>query len=293
MKPRRTVKIPLKRTAAPTRQRVTKQRARAAASTAEIEEYEGESEPSMRFSHALFVVLILHVVAVAGVFAFNSIEAGRSNASKKAAAKVEGALPTHEGRDTETKPIVKAPLDTPATKAPAADAKPSATTKVKPVAANSQAATKDAGARHHTIVAGDTLTKVAATYKTNVEALAKANHINALSVLRIGQELVIPESKAVAAPTPTALKPLPGKALIASVPKGAKDGGHPAAESSPAAPAPGTTAKRPPEGVYEVVSGDNPYAIAKRFNVSYKELLQINHIEDPKKIQIGQKLKLP
>ena len=32
----------------------------------------------MKFSHALMVVLALHVIAVGGVFAFNSIKAGQS-----------------------------------------------------------------------------------------------------------------------------------------------------------------------------------------------------------------------
>ncbi len=44
---------------------------------------------------------------------------------------------------------------------------------------------------------------------------------------------------------------------------------------------------------YTVVKGDNPYKIAKRFHVSYDGLMKINNITDPRKIQIGQKLKIP
>lgn len=45
--------------------------------------------------------------------------------------------------------------------------------------------------------------------------------------------------------------------------------------------------------VYSVAKGDNPVNIAKKLKVSYDELLAINHIDDPHKLQIGQKLIIP
>jgi LysM repeat protein len=45
--------------------------------------------------------------------------------------------------------------------------------------------------------------------------------------------------------------------------------------------------------VYVVVRGDNPVTIAKKFKVSYEDLIALNHIEDPRKLQIGQKLLIP
>jgi LysM repeat protein len=45
--------------------------------------------------------------------------------------------------------------------------------------------------------------------------------------------------------------------------------------------------------VYVVVKGDNPVAIAKRLRVSYDDLIELNHISDPRKLQIGQKLLIP
>jgi LysM repeat protein len=44
---------------------------------------------------------------------------------------------------------------------------------------------------------------------------------------------------------------------------------------------------------YTVAKGDNPVTIAKKFKVSYDDLLALNHIEDPRKLQIGQKLSIP
>lgn len=44
---------------------------------------------------------------------------------------------------------------------------------------------------------------------------------------------------------------------------------------------------------YIVKKGDNPVTIAKRLKISYDDLLALNHIEDPHKLQIGQKLLIP
>ena len=42
-----------------------------------------------------------------------------------------------------------------------------------------------------------------------------------------------------------------------------------------------------------VAKGENPLTIAKKFKVPYDDLLAINHIDDPHKLQIGQKLIIP
>jgi len=44
---------------------------------------------------------------------------------------------------------------------------------------------------------------------------------------------------------------------------------------------------------YIVKKGDNPVTIAKRLKVSYDDLIAVNHIEDPRKLKIGQKLLIP
>jgi LysM repeat protein len=45
--------------------------------------------------------------------------------------------------------------------------------------------------------------------------------------------------------------------------------------------------------IYTVVRGDNPVTIAKKLKVSYEDLIALNHIEDPRRLQIGQKLLIP
>ena len=44
---------------------------------------------------------------------------------------------------------------------------------------------------------------------------------------------------------------------------------------------------------YVVKKGDNPVAIAKKLKVSYSDLMALNHLDDPRKLQIGQKLLIP
>ena len=39
--------------------------------------------------------------------------------------------------------------------------------------------------------------------------------------------------------------------------------------------------------------GDNPVGIAKKLKVSYNDLMTLNDIDDPRKLQIGQKLLVP
>jgi LysM repeat protein len=42
-----------------------------------------------------------------------------------------------------------------------------------------------------------------------------------------------------------------------------------------------------------VKKGDTPVTIAKKLKVSYNDLMALNHIDDPRKLQIGQKLLVP
>jgi LysM repeat protein len=44
---------------------------------------------------------------------------------------------------------------------------------------------------------------------------------------------------------------------------------------------------------YTVAKGDNPVTIAKKLKVSYDDLIALNHIDDPRKLKIGQKLLVP
>jgi len=146
--------------------------------------YEGMSEPNMKLSRALLIVLLLHVVAVAGIIAFNAIK-------------------TRQGTVASTSPAT-------------------------------------------TIGMSDALA-------TNAKATSPVQS---------------------------------GVVQKGSMKTTGRDGKADRKQES---------GKTPSESgkVYVVAKGDNPVAIAKKFKVSYDELLALNHIDDPRKLQIGQKLLIP
>lgn len=274
MNPKKVVKMPLRRP--PPRPRPSASSLRARAATAEEtydeEDYESGEEPNMKFSHALIVVLVLHLVAVGGVFAFNWMKAGQTAKDKSAAAQSEPSEPA-------------------------------------PAAAKSAALDGWTG-KTHTVAAGDTLTRIASLHGVTIEAIEKENGITTYSMIRVGQVLKIPGASAPAvakkpepaAPKPVAAKPAtsdaaakqtfintkteaaPVKATVIAAPSKA-----PVAASSSA----GSSTPTAGDDVYVVVKGDNPYSIARKLEVSYNDLIKVNNIEDPTKIQIGQKLKVP
>lgn len=68
-----------------------------------------------------------------------------------------------------------------------------------------------------------------------------------------------------------------------------------AADASAKKPAATIAATGPKDSgeVYTVLKGESPERIAKKLGVSYNDLMKLNHIDDPKKLQIGQKLHVP
>jgi LysM repeat protein len=155
-------------------------------------DYEETSEPNMKLSRALLIVLVLHVVAVAGIIAFNTIKTRQGSSPPPVVAKNVAAQETQS-------PATNVPATAKAQSAPAHPAE------VKPTRGN----------------------------------IAKEEH-----------------------------KTEHGKsATNSSVPDSGK--------------------------VYVVAKGDNPVTIARKLKVSYDSLLELNHIDDPRKLQIGQKLLIP
>lgn len=165
---------------------------RPASGSAEMD-YGEMSEPNMKLSRALLIVLLLHVVAVSGIIAFNAIKTRQSSLA-----------PVPPG-NTENTPAARS--------------------------------------------AGSTINSEPSNPKSSV----------------------IPRDEAKPSRSPS-------KSM-------AKDE-HP--KSSEAEKAPVSSGK-----FYTVAKGDNPVTIAKKLNVSYGDLTALNHIEDPRKLQIGQKLLIP
>jgi LysM repeat protein len=150
-------------------------------------DFEGIPEPNMKLSRALLIVLLLHVVAVSGIIAFNAIKTR------------ERAFVPPASTETENKPVKTTQTEN----------------HVNTDKPRNAAAQKEDDRRHE----------------------PKLSH------------------------------------------SPAKD------EAAKAPPASGKT--------YVVKKGDNPVGIAKKLKVSYNDLMTLNHIDDPRKLKIGQKLLVP
>ncbi len=298
-------------------------RARAAAINPHDEEFEDYGpEPNMKLSHAFIVVLLLHVIAVGGLYAFNSLKQGKhakagvaakTTAAAAAPQEPEQKTTAKQGASESKEASVAKSSDVAKTKAggeplkvsretlkPVAEStKPAAKTAVQgsksliqkaaaltaigggtakataqeaPAQAAAAATTPSQEAKSYEVKAGDTITKIASTLGVTIPDLEKANGMTGNAVLQVGQALKVPEKSAAVAAEVSA-KPDQAPAVA------------PAATQE-AAPAAGGTE-------YTVVKGDNPWKIAKKFKISQEELMKANGNPDPKKIQIGQKLKIP
>jgi LysM repeat protein len=159
---------------------------RASAASAGMD-FEGIPEPNMKLSRALLIVLLLHVVAVSGIIAFNAI------------------------KTRERSFVPEAPTQ---------------------------------------------------TENTPADTAGTANHADSAKA------------------PPTAMQ------------KGNDRQHDPKSSHSPAKDEQAKTVSASGK-TYLVKKGDNPVAIAKKLKVSYNDLIALNHIDDPHKLQIGQQLLVP
>ncbi len=148
-------------------------------------------------------------------------------------------------------------------------AAPSAPTVSGLSAANSPA---PASPRVYRVKLGDTWPKIAGLCNVTATELVEFNGTKETAPLRPGQLLNIP-------PAHVAMKTIPN------------DPHKPDAKKADDVALKGTAPSL--VKIYVVKKGDNPVAIARTLNVSYDELLKLNKIEDPKKLQIGSVLKVP
>jgi len=294
----------------------------------EFEDY--GPEPNMKLSHAFLVVLALHVVAVGGLYAFNTIKAGNRGMTKteaKSAPLVAKGGPSGEKGSTnessggsgdqdknrppsETKPAPVAKLSKPADSSNqnsrhsegilgmikkfgigGATAAGAATVSAQePPTATNASPTESAGVpQTYMVKSGDTITRIASSLGVSIPDLEKVNGLAGNAVLQVGQILKVPAQVITQAATSVQTEASQVAASVAKNQAQAVASGN-QASAAVAAPAVGETAS---SLQYTVVKGDNPYKIAKKFKITPDELMKANGISDPKKIQIGQILKIP
>jgi LysM repeat protein len=160
---------------------------RASAASAGMD-FEGIPEPNMKLSRALLIVLLLHVVAVSGIIAFNAIKTR------------ERSFVPPTATETETKPADTALTANHATSEKARgaatqkendrqhDAKP-AHSPVK----DEQAKTPSSSGKTYVVKKGDNPVGIAKKLKVSYNDLIALNHIDDARKLQIGQKLLVPK----------------------------------------------------------------------------------------------------
>lgn len=109
---------------------------------------------------------------------------------------------------------------------------------------------------YYTVQSGDTLSGIASQFETTVANLAYLNDIQNINRIYVGQRLLVRQNTQ---------------------------------NAQPAAPVQTPTNN---QTTYTVQSGDTLGGIATRFNTTYQNLAQINHIQNPNLIHVGQVLQL-
>jgi LysM repeat protein len=153
-------------------------------------DYEEMSEPNMKLSRALLIVLVLHVVAVAGIIAFNTIKS-RQVLPPVVAAKTTTA-PKSTAPAVTTSETTSKPRDESVSPKPAVKEERKAIP-LKPVA---ETTPKADNKKSYTVAKGDTPVSIAKKFKVTSAQLLAANKIEDAHKLKIGQKLVIPPPKA-------------------------------------------------------------------------------------------------
>ena len=207
-----------------------------------------EEEPSTKLSTAFVVVLVLHLVAVGGVYAFHSIKAQRREA--------DGTATVANAAQAPLSPAVP-PTAASTVHPPQAAVPPTATKQPGSVAVKSEGS----GARG------------------SAPLVAPAGPSSVLVAPKTGaSQSTAPVATVAAKAQPGSVTPVKAAASV------------PAIAPVPPAVVAGNEAG---QKTYTVVKGDNPVAIAKKMGVNYDEMLKLNGVEDPKKLRIGQVLKMP
>ncbi len=152
-------------------------------------DYEQMAEPNMKLSRALLIVLVLHIVAVAGIVAFNTIKT-RENAAPTAPEPVAPAAATAEA----SAPPIAAPRASLPNEIVRVATQPTS----KPAVKNSapeKSTVKDSG-KTYTVARGDNPVTIARRLKVSESDLLELNQITDPRKLQINQKLRIPERAA-------------------------------------------------------------------------------------------------
>lgn len=235
---------------------------RAAAATASADDMD---EGGINISRSLTIIFAIHIVAIGMIFIHKQYLSGRTAAPESAAAPA-----------AET--------------TPAAAAAPERRNDALPVLSHND--------KPYLVSKGDNYAIIAA--KHNV-AESELRELNRGADIRAGVVLRIPQGRRIVAETPREVTAMREQSRPADSDHGLVEILPPVgAEPQLVRPALSRDGRVIPRAepvasgrTHTVKSGENIWRISKQYGVSQKELMAINRITDPSKLQIGQTLKLP
>ena len=126
------------------------------------------------------------------------------------------------------------------------------------------------GSTEYMVKRGDSLSKIANQFDTSVRAIKAANGLSS-DLIRVGDKLVVPDSSS-STGTSSAMSAVPSDSI----------------SSSSTAPSFSASGAR----THTVKSGEYPGKIASQYDMTTDELLALNGITDPRKLQVGKVLKV-
>ena len=126
------------------------------------------------------------------------------------------------------------------------------------------------GSTEYMVKRGDSLSKIANQFDTSVRAIKAANGLSS-DLIRVGDKLVVPVSSS-STGTSSAITAAPSDSI----------------SSSSTAPSFSASGAR----THTVKSGEYPGKIASQYDMTTDELLALNGITDPRKLQVGKVLKV-
>jgi len=157
------------------------------ASAAAGMDFEDIPEPNMKLSRALLIVLLLHVVAVSGIIAFNAVKTRESSFAPAAQPNAKNNVAETAGTPVHADVAKRRPPVSQNEIAPRNDSKPSHS-----ASKDDHAKTPSSFGKTYTVKRGDNPVTIAKKFKVSYDDLIALNHIEDPHKLQIGQKLLIP-----------------------------------------------------------------------------------------------------
>jgi LysM repeat protein len=148
--------------------------------------YDDMAEPNMKLSRALLIVLLLHIVAVSGIIAFNAIKTRQGPTISRAKTSAAPAAARTDMATSSSAEVDAGKHDQ------IRRARPVTKPNGKEAGKGSDTAHTEQTHKTYTVAKGDSPVSIAKKFKVSQDELLALNRIDDPRKLKIGQKLLIP-----------------------------------------------------------------------------------------------------